>query len=218
MTQAAREQDPDARKALYKQAEEILVETDAVIMPLYYHAAAVLTKPYLQRTYPTLGAPDISTWRILGASGLITPEEGGTVASPGNRVVIAAGASVVTDTVLVTYMPHVPMPTGNLAGIGQFFEITAVHTATAQPAQPAPGATYTITVRYSDLELGPVTEGTLGLYWWDGSVWVREPSSVVDVVNNRVTATPNHFSIFAVLGWKPSLYLPLVAKNHRQHT
>jgi oligopeptide transport system substrate-binding protein len=61
---AAREQDLDDRKALYKQAENILVETDAVMMPLYYYAWAIATKPYLERTYPLAGSFDIATWHI----------------------------------------------------------------------------------------------------------------------------------------------------------
>jgi len=65
LDQMAQETDPDARKALYKQAEEILVETDAVMMPLYYYVSAITTKPYLERTYPSFGAFDIATWRII---------------------------------------------------------------------------------------------------------------------------------------------------------
>jgi ABC-type transport system substrate-binding protein len=61
--QAAREPDPALRQSLYRQAEEILVETDAVMMPLYYYATHIATRPYLQRTYPAAGAFDISTWR-----------------------------------------------------------------------------------------------------------------------------------------------------------
>jgi oligopeptide transport system substrate-binding protein len=63
VSQAAREQDPNARVELYKQAEEILVETDAVMAPLYYYASSIASKPYLNRTYGTVPF-DISTWRI----------------------------------------------------------------------------------------------------------------------------------------------------------
>jgi oligopeptide transport system substrate-binding protein len=44
LDQAAREQNPDTRKALYKQAEEILVETDAVMLPLYYYTSVLAVK------------------------------------------------------------------------------------------------------------------------------------------------------------------------------
>jgi len=64
LSQAAGEQDPEVRKGLYKEAERILVETDAVVIPLYSLAAQVAAKPYLRRTYPGVGGPDISTWCI----------------------------------------------------------------------------------------------------------------------------------------------------------
>jgi len=91
--------------------------------------------------------------------------------------------------------------------------VTAVYSDTGQPAQLAPGQTYTITVRYTDAEKGPVIENTLALYYWNGSGWVKEPSSVVDTVANTVRATPNHFSLWAVLGETRRIYLPLVLRN-----
>jgi len=65
LDEASRELDPKIRRGLYKQAEKILVETDAVIMPLFYYGSAIATKPYLQRTFPSFGAPDIAKWRLL---------------------------------------------------------------------------------------------------------------------------------------------------------
>ncbi len=67
--EAARELDPQRRKDLYQQADRILVETDAVIMPLFYYGSSIATKPYLQRTFPSFGAPDIARWRLLPESG-----------------------------------------------------------------------------------------------------------------------------------------------------
>ena len=56
-------------------------------------------------------------------------------------------------------------------------------------------------------------EETLALYSWDGSQWVKEPSSVVDTAANMVTAHPNHFSRWAVLGETRRVYLPLVLRH-----
>jgi len=39
------------RKDYYQQAEEILVETDAVMIPIYYYGTPVVTRPYLERPY-----------------------------------------------------------------------------------------------------------------------------------------------------------------------
>jgi hypothetical protein len=44
-----------------------------------------------------------------------------------------------------------------------------------------------------------------------GANWVPEPTSVVDTLLNTITATPDHFSQWAILGEELSLiFLPLV--------
>ncbi|MFQ5813915.1 MAG: hypothetical protein ACE5I2_12135, partial [Anaerolineae bacterium] len=101
-------------------------------------------------------------------------------------------------------------PTGPLTGIDHFFEVSAVYGSTGQPAQPT--RSYTVTVGYTDAEKGPAIEDTLALYSWDGSQWVREPTSVVDTDNNTVTATPEHFSLWAVLGETRRMFLPVVLR------
>ncbi len=66
LSQAAQTAEPAIRESLYKQAEEILVETDAVMLPIYYYANGVATKPYLERTYRNGGfGGRISDWRFL---------------------------------------------------------------------------------------------------------------------------------------------------------
>ena len=62
---AARTADLDTRASLYKQAEEILVETDAVMLPIFYYANGIATKSYLERTYGNGGfSGRIADWRI----------------------------------------------------------------------------------------------------------------------------------------------------------
>jgi len=62
--EAAVETDPEKRKALYRRAEEIIVEEDCVLIPLYYSAYNILAKPYLSRTF----SPDtlylLEDWKI----------------------------------------------------------------------------------------------------------------------------------------------------------
>jgi oligopeptide transport system substrate-binding protein len=55
VTQAAQESDPAKRVDLYAQAEEILVKTDAVMIPIYWYTAVDVTKPYITRTYSVVG-------------------------------------------------------------------------------------------------------------------------------------------------------------------
>ncbi|GBD11739.1 Oligopeptide-binding protein OppA [bacterium HR23] len=61
--QAAREQDPAKRLQLYKEAERLLVQEDAVIAPIYFYTTVQLTKPYLKRTYSAL-VEQFKNWRI----------------------------------------------------------------------------------------------------------------------------------------------------------
>jgi oligopeptide transport system substrate-binding protein len=60
--QAASEQDPAKRLDMYRQAEEILVDTDAAITPLYWYTNGNVTKPYVTRTYPVTGHNDFTFW------------------------------------------------------------------------------------------------------------------------------------------------------------
>jgi oligopeptide transport system substrate-binding protein len=63
LTQAAAEENPTARRDLYRQAEEILVETDPPLMPLFHATSRVASRPYLQRTYSNWPV-DMAGWRI----------------------------------------------------------------------------------------------------------------------------------------------------------
>ena len=65
LAQAAQTADLSARRLLYAQAEEILVETDAVLLPLYYFADGLATRPHLERTYSDYGfGGRVVDWRI----------------------------------------------------------------------------------------------------------------------------------------------------------
>jgi oligopeptide transport system substrate-binding protein len=61
---AAVEKDPQNRIELYAQAEEILVDTYAVLAPIYWYTDLAMTKPYVIRTYAVSGHQDFSTWDI----------------------------------------------------------------------------------------------------------------------------------------------------------
>ena len=69
-------------------------------------------------------------------------------------------------------------------------------------------------MQYTQAQQSPAIESTLALYYWGGLQRVKEPSSAVNADTNTVTATPNHFSMWAVLGMKPyQIYLPVVIRN-----
>ena len=56
--------DPEERQRLYAQAEHILVVEEAALAPIYYGASTSLTKPWLTRNFPNMGAPDFMNWII----------------------------------------------------------------------------------------------------------------------------------------------------------
>jgi oligopeptide transport system substrate-binding protein len=63
--EAAKETDEAKRRDLYAQAEEILVKTDAAIIPIYWYTSGSVTKPYVDRTYSVLGGlQHIEKWDI----------------------------------------------------------------------------------------------------------------------------------------------------------
>ena len=154
-------------------------------------------------------------WRTFPASAIITNSGGSiNVSADGTNYLFPAG--IFTSTTSVTHWArfagNVPSA-GHLTSIGHVFDLTAVYLSNGQPAQPAPGHVYTITIPYSDTDKGPAIENTLALYWWNGGQWMKETSSVIDTVGNTISATPNHFSLWAVLGETRRIYLPLILKN-----
>jgi len=61
---AASASNPADRKKLYFEAEQILCEEQAVILPIYYYTRNVCTKPYVTRTYAPLGGERIYKWKL----------------------------------------------------------------------------------------------------------------------------------------------------------
>jgi oligopeptide transport system substrate-binding protein len=62
---AAVEADPAKRLDMYAQAEEILVKTDAALLPIYWYTRVTVTKPYVTRTFSVLGGLEhIEKWDL----------------------------------------------------------------------------------------------------------------------------------------------------------
>lgn len=142
------------------------------------------------------------------------PISGGVLTSLHDGTIYTFSANTFTNTVNITHSLYLlndtSLASDNLIGINHFFEVTAVDSDSGQPAQPL--QPYTITVQYTENERYPAIENTLAAYWWDGSEWLKEPSSVVDISANTVTVTPNHFSRWAILGETWRIFLPRTAK------
>ena len=132
---------------------------------------------------------------------------GGTLASASGETNLTFPPGAVTTDTLVTHTPAGSPPTGSLFAVN-IFDLSAERVSDGIPVTNF-NPPYTITVDY---EAGAAIEDTLGLYWWDGGQWVLEPTSTVDMANNRLTAHPDHMTIFAVMGETKRVYLPLVLR------
>jgi hypothetical protein len=141
------------------------------------------------------------------------PIEGGSLTSMDGNTNLTFSRDAFTETVSVTYKQLLyDENIGMQVGIGHTFDISAVYSDSQKVADLAPGETFTVTLKYTDTETGSAKENTLALYHWDGVAWVKETTSALDPVNNLITATPDHLSLWAVLGETNRVFLPLTGR------
>jgi len=62
--QAAVETDQAVRATLYGQVEQMMFGDEVRVAPYYHRGYTILTKPYVQRAYPTFAPVNWDTWRI----------------------------------------------------------------------------------------------------------------------------------------------------------
>ena len=62
--QAATETDPEVRKQLYREIEQLMFGEEVRVAPYYHRGFTILAKPYIQRAYPTFAPVNWDTWRI----------------------------------------------------------------------------------------------------------------------------------------------------------
>lgn len=121
-------------------------------------------------------------------------------------------AGLFASDVVIDYARQPPLEV-SMQHIGLFYDLAATDIESGEPAEMAPGQTYSVTIQYDDTAVPiPFNESDLALYYWDGDNWVLEASSQLDTVANRLTATPNHFSSWAVLARNPT-YLPVITRH-----
>jgi PKD repeat protein len=149
---------------------------------------------------------DETTCNIVGPlGGSITPMPGVTITFP---------SGAFTDTVRIHYTKQPVTDTGVMGHVDLFYTISATYQASGLPAELQPGQHYTITLSYDPAKVpSGLDEADLALYYWDGSEWVEEPTSVVDTGLNIISATPDHFSVWAALIEGHTVYLPIVCKT-----
>ncbi|MBN2391610.1 MAG: BMP family ABC transporter substrate-binding protein, partial [Anaerolineae bacterium] len=68
MTLQISELDPAQRLAYIQEADRILVQDEAAVIPLYFFDRVFLIKPNIAYEYPTIGGPRLMAWRTSGAA------------------------------------------------------------------------------------------------------------------------------------------------------
>lgn len=196
----------------YRESVRIFTQ-DLPVLPLFVRLKYGITAP--QITGFSVDPTESTFWNLeelsTGIQGIVPPE-GGVLSSFADTTNYTFPTGTFTDTVVITHTPLSPMVLpgfGELTGAGHFFNLEA--TLDGQPIEPS--QPYTMTIGYTDAELGFVMEHTLGLYYWNGGTWVSEPNAVVDMLKNTIVATPDHFSNWAVLGVPYKLiYVPIISR------
>ncbi len=61
---AAQEQDPGTRAEYYREAERVLAEEEAAYAPIYHYSRVWMTRPWLERDYPSFGWNNFADWTI----------------------------------------------------------------------------------------------------------------------------------------------------------
>lgn len=212
--------DEPARRLLYQQAEQILVEDDAVVGPLFNTVNSTLTRPYLQRTYAASTIDPISAWVIETADSSDYNPAAAQVFEPGVDAVsynLPAGLFYDARHLLHTTLrgPEMPAAPAGFGDIGTAFLLQAGVPAPAGPQQPADTLLpYTISVAYSPQQLtsaGIDSEADLALYAQVGLGWVLLDTTV-DSVNHTLSASTTLMDTrFVAWGRNAnSVYLPFI--------
>jgi hypothetical protein len=131
----------------------------------------------------------------------VSPEAGGTAtATVGNlqaNIMVPPGA--VSEPVQFSFAPAATPPsTGGFQLLGQAIEITAMTSGGAPVTQF--NQPITLVIRYLDGDVAGIDEAALQLHYWSDAqqTWAQVPA-IVDPVNNTITATLDHLTLFAIL-------------------
>jgi ligand-binding sensor domain-containing protein len=138
------------------------------------------------------------------ASEKITPASGGEITTPDRRAKASFPAGSVSVTSTLTIETKGSFPTAGGYAAYSFDLSASPPIAINQP--------YTLTILYTEANLFPLSSGDIQIAWWDGGQWIPEPTSSLDAANNRFIATPDHMSLFALVGEMEHIYLPSMRK------
>ena len=129
-------------------------------------------------------------------------------ADGGTSLMLTAG-SITEDSVWIKAVIELDVPgTAPITGGLRALNTPVVRTFIREDGKTSFAKNYVLTLPYNDTDPNDDAVGVTGqmekdlaIYHWDETfgVWVKEPTSVVDPVNNTVTCVINHFTIFAII-------------------
>ena len=143
----------------------------------------------------------------------ITPQ-GGDITSLDGLVEVQFAAGAFANPVGIFLRPQVGQPTGSLLDIDRYFEV-GVASRTSSQGGENPAQASIIQVQYRNHEIVGLYEASLGLYWWNGSQWVKEQSSVVNTATNTVSCCADPPGSFCCAGCQGDPCVPTACQDLR---
>ncbi len=202
-----------------QQTAQQILSDDVPFLPLFFRIKAGAVSSAFSsgpKMNPTENTETWNIWEWDMTTGTQVHTDTLTILiAPNDTLTGTFGSGTFSETTVVSYTSLLPLPAPNtLGGVARFFELEATAAASGLPITPQQPYTLTITYAQASVPLN-VREGTLALYYWNGISWEVEPTSQLDAGANIITATPNHFSTWAVLGTQiPNVYIPILTRNY----
>jgi hypothetical protein len=149
------------------------------------------------------------------ANALIHTTGGSLFSSLDETTITFGNGSFAQDSqAIYTLVPGESLPvTGNLAGIGRGFDLSAINATTGMPVQVDQDHPFSITVNYAG-QHGAAIESTLQLFAWHPDTFEWEPiTSTLNITNKTVSTNFADFlTLYAVMGEPHSVFLPVLTK------
>jgi len=139
------------------------------------------------------------------ASKTVDGSEGGSISTTDNRAGFELPAGLATSNVSMNIIPSSSSGYGSpqsgysaVAGQVYNFSLSVGGSALTQFSQSV-----TLNFSYKDDDIAGLDESSLKIYYWNGLTWVLV-GGTIDATSNKITATVNHFTTFAIFGQKTS--------------
>jgi CSLREA domain-containing protein len=154
-------------------------------------------------------ACDIGAFELLlpQNSAFIPPAGGSlTYSYPHHSSTLTVPSNVLAEATQFTIRYHSPpTSTAPLLAMKHFVELSSSQTTFNAPLS--------LTLTYSDNELGAIIAGSESLYHWQDGQWTSDGISITEQQSDGLTAEISSLGFFGLLGESNWLYLPAISRN-----